>query len=157
MSNNYELPSPLSYIARCGGNFYIMSRILLILLSLLSFVLTSCKKQTIEERIAQEAKLFTQKNCPKEIDKFTTLDSCSFDIVKRTYYYDYTVHGDLDVDSLYTQDLHDLFHTQLLADIKNSITLKNCKDAGLTFCYRYYSDKTGKLRMVQKLTKNEYK
>ena len=133
-----------------------MNRIYFVLLSFLPIFFVSCKKQTIEERIAQDAKLFTQKNCPKDVDKFTTLDSCSFDIVKHTYYYDYTVHGDLDVDSLYTQDLHDLFHNQLLADIKNSITLKNCKDAGLTFCYRYHSDRTGKLRMVQKITKNEY-
>lgn len=134
-----------------------MNRIFLVLIFSPFLVFVSCKKQTIEERIAQEAKLFTQKNCPKDVDRFTTLDSCSFDIINRTYYYDYTVHGDLDVDSLYTNDLHDLFHNQLLADIKNSITLKNCKDAGLTFCYRYHSDRTGKLRMVQKITENEYK
>jgi hypothetical protein len=126
-----------------------------ILLLLLAF--TACKKQTIEERIFQEATQFTRKNCPKSIDQFTTLDSCTFSISKRTYYYNYTVRGDLDHDSLYTQELYELFRAQLLSDIKNSINLKTCKDAGMTFCYRYYSERSGKIRMLQKFTSKDYK
>lgn len=132
-----------------------MNRYLLILL-LLGIALTGCKRQSIEERISQEAKQFTLKNCPKSVDKFTVMDSCTFSIPKRTYYYNYTVRGDLDVDSLYTKELYDAFHEQLLSDIKNSIQLKSCKDAGITFCYRYYSGRSGKLMMLQKFTKKEY-
>ena len=130
---------------------------LLLLLSLILFILTGCKKQSFEERIFQEAKQFTQKNCPKKIDQYTVLDSCTFSITKRTYYYNYTVKDVLDIDSLYSQDLYDYFREQLLAEIKNSIQLKNCKDAGIIFCYRYYSNRSGKILMQQKFTSKEYK
>ena len=133
-----------------------MNRFLFILM-LCGLTLTGCRKQSIEERISQEAKLFTLKNCPKAVDNFTVMDSCTFSIPKRTYYYNYTVTGNLDVDSLYTKELYDAFHEQLLSDIKNSIQLKSCKDAGITFCYRYYSHRSGKLRMLQKFTPKEYK
>ena len=111
----------------------------------------------MEERFLQEAQQFTLKNCPKKIDNYTTLDSCTFSIPKNTYYYNYTVKGDLDVESLYTQELYDIFREQLLSDIKGSISLKSCKDAGITFCYRYYSDRSGKILMLQKFTKKDYK
>lgn len=124
---------------------------------LLLLTLSGCKRQTIEERIHEEAEKFTLKNCPKEIDKYTVLDSCVFSIPKRTYYYNYTVRGDLDVESLYTKKLHDTFHEQLQSDIKNSIQLKECKDAGITFCYRYYSERSGKIMMTQKFTKKDYR
>ena len=133
-----------------------MNRLPLILLALL-FILAGCKRQSLEERIYKEATLFTLKNCPKDIDKFTTLDSCTFSIPKRTYYYNYTVKGNLDVDSLYTQELYDIFREQLLSDIKNSIQLKSCKDAGISFCYRYYSARSGKIQMLQKFTSKDYK
>lgn len=132
-------------------------RVLLSLLTLLLLSFSACKKQTMEERIYQEAQQFTKKNCPKAIDKFTMLDSCTFSITERTYYYNYTVRGALDVDSLYTQKLYDLFRDQLLSEIKNSIQLKNCKDAGISFCYRYYSDRTGKIQMIQRFTSKDYK
>lgn len=129
----------------------------LILISILLLGLTACKRQTLEERIQAEAALFTQKNCPKQVDKFTVMDSCVFSIPERTYYYNYTVKGDLDVDSIYTQDLHEAFREDLLSGIKGSITLKACKDAGVSFCYRYYSDRSGKLLMMQKFTKKDYR
>ena len=129
----------------------------LILISILLLGLTACKRQTLEERIQAEAALFTQKNCPKQVDKFTVMDSCVFSIPERTYYYNYTVKGDLDVDSIYTQDLNEAFREDLLSGIKGSITLKACKDAGVSFCYRYYSDRSGKLLMMQKFTKKDYR
>lgn len=85
------------------------------------------------------------------------MDSCTFSIPKRTYYYNYTVKGELDVDSLYTQSLYDRFRDQLLSDIKNSIQLKGCKDEGIILCYRYYSHRSGKLLMKQTFTKKDYK
>ena len=133
-----------------------MNRFYLVFILLL-LTLSGCKRQTIEERIHEEAEKFTLKNCPKEIDRFTVLDSCVFSIPKRTYYYNYTVKGDLDDESLYTKKLHDTFHEQLQSDIKNSIQLKECKDAGITFCYRYYSERSGKIMMTQKFTKKDYR
>ena len=133
-----------------------MNRFLLIL-QLFIIIISGCKKQTLEERLYQEAQQFTHKNCPKEIDKFTVMDSCTFSIPKRTYYYNYSVKGELDVDSLYTQSLYDRFRDQLLSDIKNSIQLKGCKDEGIILCYRYYSHRSGKLLMKQTFTKKDYK
>jgi len=90
------------------------------------------------------------------MDEYTTMDSCTFSIPKRTFYYDYTVKGGLDVDTLYSQELYDIFRDQLLKDIKSSIQLKSYKDAGITFCYRYRSQRSGKLLMQQKFTKKDY-
>ena len=137
-------------------SFISMNRFLLIITVVL-FAFTGCKKQTLEERIYNDAVKFTQKNCPKPVDKYTVLDSCVFSIPQRTYYYNYTVSGDLDVDSLYTKDLHDTFREMLLSDIKSSIPLKGCKDAGITFCYKYYSKRSGKVLMTQKFTKKDYR
>ena len=128
-----------------------------ILFIIVLIALTGCKKQTLEERIYQEARQFTLKNCPKTIDQCTTLDSCTFSIAKRSYYYNYTVTDNLDIDSLYTQELYDMFREQLLSDIKNSIQLKTLKDAGISFCYRYYSARSGKVLMQQKFTPKDYK
>ena len=133
-----------------------MNRFPFFLLLVLIFFI-GCKKQTLEERIYQDAKTFTQKNCPKLVDKYTTLDSCTFSIEERSYYYNYTVEDKLDIDSLYTQELYDLFRQQLLSDIKNSIQLKTCKDAGISFCYRYYSRRSGKVLMLQIFTSKDYK
>ena len=127
------------------------------ILTLFILVFAGCKKQTLEEQFYEDARQFTLKNCPKKIDNYTTLDSCTFSIPQRTYFYNYTVRDDLDVDSLYTQELHDLFREQLLSDIKNSINLKGCKDAGVTFCYKYHSNRSGKVLMLQKFTKKDYK
>ena len=127
------------------------------ILTLFILVFAGCKKQTLEEQFYEDARQFTLKNCPKKIDNYTTLDSCTFSIPKRTYFYNYTVRDDLDVDSLYTQELHDLFREQLLSDIKNSINLKGCKDAGVTFCYKYHSNRSGKVLMLQKFTQKDYK
>ena len=141
------------------GLFYLsdnMNRYIILLIFIL-IALTGCKKQTLEERIYQEARQFTLKNCPKTIDQFTTLDSCTFSIVKRSYYYNYTVTANLDIDSLYTQELYDKFREQLLSDIKNSIQLKTLKDAGISFCYRYHSARSGKILMLQKFTPKDYK
>ena len=132
-----------------------MNRYILLLIFLV-IVLTGCKLQTFEERLHEEARQYTLKNCPKRIDNDTTLDSCVFSIPMRTYYYNYTVSGELDADSLYTRQLHDTFHQDLLASIKNSIQLKGCKDAGIIFCYRYYSKRSGKLVMTQKFTRKDY-
>jgi len=132
-----------------------MNRYILIL-SLLAIAFSGCKRQTFEERIREEAEKYTLKNCPKQIDDYTTLDSCVFSIPRRTYYYNYTIRGLLDADSLYTRELHETFHDDLLTSIKNSIQLKGCKDAGVTFCYRYYSERSGKLMMIQKFTKKDY-
>ena len=133
-----------------------MNRYIILLIFIL-IALTGCKKQTLEERIYQEARQFTLKNCPKTIDQFTTLDSCTFSIVKRSYYYNYTFTDNLDIDSLYTQELYDKFREQLLSDIKNSIQLKTLKDAGISFCYRYHSARSGKILMLQKFTPKDYK
>lgn len=133
-----------------------MNKVLLIL-SFFLIIFSGCKRHTLDERIAQEAKQFTLKNCPKQIDAQTILDSCTFSMPLRTYYYNYTVKDELDIDSIYTQELYDAFRQELLSSIKNSILLKECKDAGITFCYRYYSDRSGKILMKQTFTKKDYK
>ena len=129
----------------------------LLIFSLLLLALTGCKRQTLEERIHEEAEKFTLKNCPKEVDKYTVMDSCVFSIPQRVYYYYYTVSGDLDVESLYTKELYDAFREDLLSSIKGSIPLKGCKDAGVSFCYQYHSKRSGKLLMEQKFTKKDYR
>lgn len=141
-----------------GGAFFsiYMKTRLFIILSVSLIALVGCKKKSIEERFLEEAREYTRKNCPANTAPYTVMDSITFSIPERTFYYNYTVNGALDADSLYTQTLYDLFREQLLTNIRNSIQLKGYKDAGVTLCYRYYSQLSGKLLMTQQFTKEDY-
>ena len=136
-----------------------MIRNRLLLLSIATPVLLAlgaCRHTSRLERIAREARTFTEKQCPFNVDQYTRLDSTTFDTTTRCYYYNYTVNGILDNDSVYTPDQGQRFREQTLEEIRSSIGLRGYKEAGLTLVWRYYSEQSGRLLAEYKFTKEDY-
>lgn len=136
-----------------------MRRNRLFLLSIATPVLLAlgaCRHTSQLERIAQEARAFTEKQCPFNVDQYTRMDSMTFDIATRCYYYNYTVSDILDNDSVYTPDQGQRFRDQTLEEIRSSIQLRGYKEAGLTLVFRYYSEQSGRLLAEYKFTKEDY-
>ena len=108
-------------------------------------MLTACQ-ESLEDRCAREAKEFTEKNCPRAVDKEIVLDSMTFEKVTHTISYLYTLQGTLDdpqrIDSAKFREL-------LLMEVKNSTNLKLYKDAGYSFRYAYYSQKENGTKLFE--------
>ena len=119
-------------------------------------VCAACKHETKDERFKSDFEQFTRKECPKFIDPCTRLDSACYDISTRTLSYHYTVQEALDDETIYTEEVIDAFHENILKGLKNSIQLKTYKDEGITFCYDYYSITTRKMLLKLTFTKEDY-
>ena len=119
-------------------------------------VLAGCRRQTRMERIASEAQEFTKKQCPFNVDNYTRMDSTTFDIATKCFYYNYTVSDLLDNDSIYNAQLSENYRQKTLDEIRSSIQLRSYKEAGLTLVFRYYSAKSGRLLAEYSFPKEEY-
>ena len=110
-----------------------------------AMLLISCQ-ESLEDRCAREAKEFTEKNCPRAVDKEIVLDSMTFEKATHTISYLYTLNGTLDdpqrIDSTHFREL-------LLMEVKNSTNLKLYKDAGYAFRYCYYSEKNNGTKLFE--------
>ncbi len=125
-------------------------------LGLLLLTMAGCGKESFGERMVRECRENTAKLCPMEVDKDTKLDSMAFDIPKHTLYYYYSLHGPLDNDSLYTEDVVAAHHETLVNDIKNSVTLRDIKAAKANFGCIYLSASTGKVLLQYDIKAEEY-
>ena len=110
-----------------------------------AMLLTNCQ-ESLEDRCAREAKEFTEKNCPRAVDKEIVLDSMTFEKTTHTISYLYTLNGTLDdpqrIDSTHFREL-------LLMEVKNSTNLKLYKDEGYAFRYAYYSQKNNGTKLFE--------
>lgn len=133
-------------------------RNLLLTLSTAALVISTsaCKKESVYEKIARDAKTFTEKNCPKKMDDYTIMDSTSYDFKTKSFIYYYTVSDKLDDTSLYTGELKNTFRNTVLTEIKHSIPMKGYKEAGLTFVYNYRSKSTQKVLLQLRFTPEDY-
>ena len=120
-----------------------MKKTVLLLMGIM--LLTACQ-ESLEDRCAREAKEFTEKNCPRAVDKEIVLDSMAFEKSTHTISYLYTLMGTLDdpqrIDSKHFREL-------LLMEVKNSTNLKLYKDAGYSFRYCYYSEKENGTKLFE--------
>lgn len=132
----------------------------------------SCKHESFDERCAREAKDYTMKQCPQQIEKGITLDSMAYSktgegnhVTDRKFTYYYTFSGIQ--DSLLNKMIKeypdtarkrlDEFKNAMLNSLSTSVQLKQYKDKGFAFEYVYYSTKT-KVPVLQfKFTKENYK
>lgn len=118
---------------------------------------SACKRETKDERFQKEFQQFTQKECPKFVDECTRLDSAVYDIENRTLTYFYTVRGELDNETIYTNErMTSGFHNDILKNLKGSLQLKIYKDEGISFRYNYCSETTGKQYLDLTFTPEEY-
>lgn len=133
-----------------------MNKIMTILCLGAIVVFAGCKRETKDEKFKREFEQFTQKECPKEMDPYTRLDSAIYSIENRTLSYYYTVCNELDNEIFYTEDVINDFHDTVLKELKSSIQLKGYKDEGITFHYDYRSATTGKRFFDLTLTREDY-
>ena len=117
---------------------------------------SACKRETKDEKFKSDFEQFTLKECPKFVDPCTRLDSACYDIASRTISYHYTVQDQLDDESIYTEELTDAFHEDILKGLKNSIQMKPYKDEGISFRYDYRSITTGKMLLELSYTPEDY-
>lgn len=118
--------------------------------------LTSCTRKSYEDQIAEAAAEFTQKQCPREIDNFTTIDSMVFDRDSLTIHYYYTLRDKLDDKKYLTPSVVEDFEENMLMKLRGDIHLKKEKEYGLTFAYHYISASTGKTLFELVFTKKDY-
>lgn len=119
-------------------------------------LLCSCGKESFEERVSREVKDFNEKEAPKRVDQYTTMDSMTWNIQKRTITYYYTMSGIADDPTLITDEVKEAMHDQLLDNIRVSIQLKPYKEQGLNFEYKYFSKKSGKTLYRARFTTKDY-
>ncbi|MBO4674138.1 MAG: hypothetical protein J5616_07300 [Bacteroidaceae bacterium] len=130
----------------------------LLLLSVVTVSLFSCqeKKPDFFEREARE---YTEKHCPEQMDAFTRLDSLVFEKGSK---------GEIGtLNSYYTLTLTDAARAELMnrlgelgdlnmKTIRNSVILAKHKEAGVTFHYVYYDEATGEKIAEYRFTKKDY-
>lgn len=118
--------------------------------------LLSCTRKSYEDQVAEAAEEFTQKQCPREIDNCTTIDSMTFDRNTLTIHYYYTLKGRLDDKNSLTNSIIEDFNENMLLKLRGDIHLKKEKEYGITFAYHYISSSTGKVLMNLIYTKEDY-
>ena len=130
--------------------------ILLLPCILATFVVIGCTESFVERR-AREAREFSERECPRMVDKFIRMDSMTFEEKPLGLTYYYTVLGELDNDTLLTPDVIEDFRAHLLENIRNDINMRRDKEEGFTFTYHYTSASTGKTFIEAAFGPEEYK
>jgi len=119
-----------------------------------AFLLLSCQ-ETLEERVAREAREMTETKCPMPVDKNIVLDSVVFDISTHTQSQYFRVLGELDNDTLFQAvDSRSL----LLEELKNAPSYRLMMERGFNFHYLYHSSKSpSKVMLELTLTPDDYR
>lgn len=128
----------------------------LMFLFLSPLLLASCH-ESLEQRAAREAREFTEKNCPQDVNENMVYDSLTFDSSTRTFHYWYTISGRADDDAVIARSRKQI-SSQLLESIRSDIGTKNYKEAGFGFAVTCHSAKQkGKVLFQQQFTQKDYK
>lgn len=114
-----------------------MKKVVLVLLGLVSMV--SCFHESLDEKIARQTRDYTKRSCPKVMDKYTILDSMVYTIASKRMTYYYSLSGVMDNDSVFSSELLNIFHADLLSNLKNNMGLHELKNNDVSFSYQYYS------------------
>ena len=110
----------------------------LFVFAIMALTLTACQ-ESLEERAAREAQMYTKKNCPAKISETVIMDSMTFEAQTHTIHYYYTLTGNADNDSTLNPDEA---RTNLLAALKNTTALSVYKKEKYRFAYTYHSEKS---------------
>ena len=123
-------------------------------LSTAALTFAACQ-ESLEEKAAREAELYTKKNCPSLIAKNMTMDSLTFEANTHTLHFYYTLSGEADTVGVMNQiDAK----TLLLSELKNTTAMLAYKDAGYNFAYTYHSQKNPQVVIFQTVfSEKDYK
>lgn len=127
-----------------------------VVLMFAAFATISCQ-ESLTERCAREAQIYTSRNCPAKISENITLDSITFFDSDSTICYNYHISGIL-LDSIENlSQRKDEYKALMLKDLRASTDLKGYKDAGFNFEYVYLSAKNPKQILLEfKYKKEDY-
>jgi hypothetical protein len=101
-------------------------------------LITACTGITPEEYAKQQAKAFTEKNCPSPVKNDIRTDSLVFEENTRTLHYYYSLFGALDnPDSL--KGRGDGMRDRMLQSLKKAGNMDEFKKAEMNFKYTYHS------------------
>ncbi len=131
-----------------------MNRFLILICS--AALLTACNRLSLDDKIYQQTRDYTKTSCPKRMDQYTVLDSMVYVSASRTMVYHYSVSDKMDVDSVYTTQMIDLFDTNLLNNVRQNPGLNELKEHAVTFHYIYSSQTNGKEYMSFTYTPDKY-
>ena len=125
----------------------------LFVFALAIFTFTACQ-ETLEEKAANEAALYTKKNCPSQIAENIIIDSLVFETATHTLHYYYTLTGIADSVGLLNQNEA---RSSLLKELKNTTSMAGYKEAGFQFAYSYRSQKNPKTILFEAVfTQKDY-
>ena len=130
-------------------------RRLVLILPLLLFAVSSCRQASFDDQCLQQAREYTEKQCPRKMSEGVVLDSMTYSKALRCLSYHYTLSGEID-DAKLVQGNIDMFRRQLLSMITNSVELKRAKDEGVSFRYVYISASSRKQLVSITLRKEDY-
>ena len=99
--------------------------------------LAACQ-QSLAEKAAEEARMYTEKNCPARLAENLISDSLTFEADTHTLHYYYTLTGEGDTAALSNQEEA---RQQLLNALKNTTSMMAYKEEGYRFAYTYHSQK----------------
>jgi len=119
--------------------------------ALAATVLTACQ-QSLEEKAAQEAQLYTKKNCPAKIADNLRMDSLTFEAGTHTLHYYYTLLGASDSVGLLDDEIA---RDALLGELKNTTKMMVYKEAGYDFAYTYHSEKNPNVVLFETVYKKK--
>ncbi|HRF85432.1 MAG TPA: hypothetical protein PLN34_02575 [Alloprevotella sp.] len=126
-------------------------------LFIISCALNACQ-ENFDTRLKREARDYTLKHCPQNIEENNVLDSTTYDIATRTYHRWFTLSGLLDTpeSAAAMQNYPEDLKRRLTIELKNAPDWKECKEQGINFAYTYRSARTGKTLFNVRLSKNDY-
>ena len=117
----------------------------LLLMTTALLLLGGCR-ESFDEQLERKTAEESRRICPMEVEPNNRLDSMAYRPATRTLHYWYTLSGPLDTPEMHrtmTAGAGSL-RAQLRQNIANSVELKEAKEHGVSFCYSYRSDSTGK-------------
>ncbi len=129
------------------------------LFPLLALVLLTACQKPLDQRIADEAKQWTETNCPKTIDAVTRMDSMTYDIPSKTVQYWYTASGEAD-NAFYWQQMNAnsvLRKKQIADQLRVNTEVKELVEHQCNFQYIYHSASTGAKLYSLLVTPEDYK
>ena len=129
-----------------------MKKVILFALAALTFA--ACQ-ETLEEKAAREAELYTKNNCQSVLAKNMMMDSLTFEANTHTLHFYYTLSGEADTVGVMNQiDAK----TLLLSELKNTTAMLAYKEAGYNFAYTYHSQKNPQVVIFQTVfSEKDYK
>ena len=111
-------------------------RFLILTAAIVAMTMTACQ-ESLEQKAAYEAIMYTQQNCPAQMSDNLILDSMVFEADPHTIHYYYTLTASADSVGLFGETQRKV----LLTDLKNTTALAIYKEAGYRFAYTYHSQK----------------